>query len=116
MQSNSKEIFMCEPTTVMVASLVLSAAATGYSMHQQNKAQKEAAAAQKEAQREAEIELKSKTPEMKTEDTSAQRTRALKAYRAGMLKNIKTSGIGLPTQAETLNQSAAGGLKTKIGE
>jgi hypothetical protein len=95
---------------------IISAAATGYGMYQQNKAQKEARAEQNAAQEKAEKAALAKTPEKQMQDTSAQKLKKLNAYRAGLLNNIKTSGAGLGAGQNTVNQSAAAGLKTKIGE
>ncbi|WP_424245903.1 hypothetical protein Dip510_000836 [Elusimicrobium posterum] len=107
---------MCGPAALPVAAIVASVAATGYTAYSQKKGQKDAQKASDKAEQKAELELKSKTPELQTQDNSGQRIKAINAYRAGVLGNIKTSGIGVPGQANVVNQSAASGLKTKIGE
>jgi hypothetical protein len=91
-----------------------SLAMAGYGMYQQDKAAREARAAQEKANREMKQEAMKKGPEASTIDETALTQKRIASLQAGWAANFKTSRKGDLAKPSTALMGA--GVKEKLGE
>lgn len=101
------------PLVPYIASAVIAAGSTAYSVSEQKKAQKKAEKAQERAVQKQEEEIKKQGPQAQQFTETGTDEARLRRLRGGLLANIKSGNLGT---SSALTAGTALGTKAKLGD